>query len=145
MSMEQGYLCCGKSNKNPRRCEMSDVCPSCAILYPDFEEDVYFCGMPGGDCIRDNALTRADIEKLIQILEKRKGCTEYIISMNKDTLKEVNLDELPSNVYVVEFDFLETGIIFILGADLKESIWERIQQGKIKYKKGKKNGEPDEI
>ena len=84
-------------------------------------------------------MTQVNIEEMIEKIRRIQLRWIRIVVINPKDSRLINLDELPGNAYVIEDSCIKSGKAVILGDNLKESAWERICNGRIKYKRGKKS------
>lgn len=77
-------------------------------------------------------------EEMIEKIRQMQIDLIHIIVVNSGDFELIKLNELPSNIYVLESRRLGTGEATVLKGYLKKSAWECIRNKRIKYKRGKK-------
>lgn len=83
-------------------------------------------------------MVKVNAKEMIEKMQRIRLRWIHIVVINPEDSGLIDLNELPGNVYVIEVSCIERGKAVILRNNLKESVWERICNERIKYKRGKK-------
>lgn len=135
--MKKEKICYGKS-QTLTRCKEWEACQSCAPLLSDATEDVYFYAAPTGICAREDNGIQMSVAEMIEKIRQMQMNSIQIVAINPKDSALIDLNELPGDVYVVEYDYFEKGTAAILMNELKAMVWENICEGRMSYKKGRK-------
>lgn len=83
-------------------------------------------------------MVKVNAKEMIEKMQRIRLRWIHIVVINPEDSGLIDLNELPGNVYVIEASCIERGKAVIFRSNLKESVWERIYNERIKYKRGKK-------
>ena len=83
-------------------------------------------------------MVKVNAKEMIEKMQRIRLRQICIVGINPEDSRLIDLNEWPGNVYAIEASCIERGKAVVLRNNLKETVWERICNERIKYKRGKK-------